>query len=112
MRLTAILAGLGAIAMLVVISYGFIVGDFGGEGRQLLGMPWGIVSLVDLYVGFLLFSVWILFREGSSLRSWIWIGLVMVLGSLTICLYVLAALRASRGDWSLFFLGHRARSST
>jgi hypothetical protein len=38
--------------MTAVLIYGFTVGDFAMEGKQLLSMPWGIVSLVDLYVGF------------------------------------------------------------
>ncbi len=27
------------------------------------GMPWGVVSLVDLYSGFILFSIWIFYKE-------------------------------------------------
>lgn len=108
MKRTAIPAALGVCAMLIVLAYGFVAGDFSSEGRQLLSMPWGIVSLVDLYVGFFLFSAWILFREGSSLTSWIWIALVMSLGSLAICLYVLVTLFTTKGDWRRFFLGLRA----
>jgi len=108
MRVAAILTGLGALAMVAALAYGFIFGSFGSEGRQLLSIPWGRVSLVDLYVGFLLFSAWIIFREGCRLRSLLWILAVMILGSLTICLYVLHALWMSKGDWHLFFLGNRA----
>jgi hypothetical protein len=105
-----VLAGLGALAMLAVLIYGFTVGDFGAEGRQLLSMPWGVVSLVDLYVGFVLFSVWIILRDGLSIRSLVWVAGVMILGSLTISVYVLYALAGSRGRWDRFFLGRRAPS--
>ena len=44
------------------------------EGTRLMAMPWGIVSLVDLYVGFALFSCWIVFREKAWLPSVIWVG--------------------------------------
>ena len=101
-------AVLGAIAMMGIITYGFIGGDFAAEGRQLLGMPWGRVSLVDLYVGFVLFSCWIVYRDGFSLASTLWIAAVMVLGSLSICVYVLVALQRSRRDWALFFRGRHA----
>jgi hypothetical protein len=74
-------------------------------------MPWGIVSLVDLYVGFALFSGWIVFRERSWPRSLIWIALVMVLGFFTASLYVLLALRSSAGDWRRFWMGERAALS-
>ena len=56
MKTAKAIALLGLLAMTVVLVYGFTVGDFAEEGKQLLSMPWGIVSLVDLYVGFALFS--------------------------------------------------------
>lgn len=105
-----IVAGLGALAMAAVLIYGFAAGDFTGEGGRLLAMPWGVVSLVDLYVGFVLFACWILFRDGISLPSVLWIAVVMILGSLAICLYVLVALQTCKGDWSSFFLGRHAKA--
>ena len=100
-------AVLGVVAMASVLVYGFTVGDFGGEGQVLLSMPWGIVSLVDVCVGFILFSGWIVYRENSLVRSVVWIALVMILGNLTASLYALTALLASRGDWKRFWLGKR-----
>jgi len=104
-----IAAGLGALAMAAVLIYGFAAGDFAGEGGRLLAMPWGVVSLVDLYVGFVLFACWIWLRDGITLPSVLWIGAVMILGSLAICVYVLVALRTSGRDWSSFFLGRHAK---
>jgi len=104
-------AVLGAIAMVTILAYGFIQGDFAAEGRQLLGMPWGRVSLVDLYVGFVLFSCWIVYRNGFSVPSILWIAAVVVLGSLAICLYVLVALQRSKGDWMVFFRGRHAKEA-
>lgn len=101
------LAGIGFVAMGAAIGYGFAAGDFFAEGRVLLSMPWGIVSLVDLYVGFALFSAWIAFREASAVRAAVWILLVVVLGNLTTSLYVLLALARSRGDWAQFWQGAR-----
>jgi len=69
MKIAKVLSLLGLLAMTGVLIYGFTVGDFAGEGARLLAMPWGIVSLVDLYVGFTLFSAWIVFRERSWPRS-------------------------------------------
>jgi len=112
MTVGKIVAGLGALAMVAVLVYGFVVGDFTGEGSRLLAMPWGRVSLVDLYVGFVLFSCWILFRDGLTPRSAVWIAAVMILGSLAICLYVLAALRSSRKDWHAFFFGRHAKEAS
>lgn len=108
MKLGKIVAVLGLIAMTAVLIYGFTIGDFSAEGAVLIRMPWGIVSLVDLYTGFVLFSGWIFYREKSLLRAALWTVAVMVLGHFTTSLYVLLALLSSRGDWKRFWMGQRA----
>ncbi|MFN2217191.1 MAG: DUF1475 family protein [Anaerolineae bacterium] len=107
MKIAKLIALLGLLAMTGVLVYGFTVGDFAEEGKQLLSMPWGIVSLVDLYVGFVLFSGWIVYRERSLFPSIIWVALMMVLGFWTASLYTLIALQASGGDWRRFWMGRR-----
>ncbi len=108
MRLAKMIALLGLVAMTGVLVYGFTAGNFGGEGSRLLSMPWGIVSMVDLYVGFILFSCWIVYRERSVLASVVWVILMMVLGSFTASLYALVALQTSGNDWRRFWLGKHA----
>jgi len=108
MNIAKLIALLGLLAMTGVLIYGFVGGDFSGEGALLLSMPWGIVSLVDLYVGFTLFSCWIVYRERSVIRSVVWVILMMVLGFFTASLYVLIALQTSNGDWKRFWMGKRA----
>lgn len=107
MKIAKIVALLGLIAMTVVLIYGFTIGNFSAEGARLLAMPWGIVSLVDLYVGFSLFSVWIVFREKAVLPSVIWVILMMVLGFWAGALYTLIALQTSQNDWQRFWYGKR-----
>nr|MBN1228314.1 DUF1475 family protein [Anaerolineae bacterium] len=63
--------------------------------------------LVDVYIGFLLFAGWIIFREQSLVRSLIWVVLLLVLGNLTACLYVFVALQTSNNNWRKFWLGRR-----
>lgn len=108
MRLAKVVALLGLAAMTGIIMRAFIVGNFSAEGNQLLAMPWGVVSLVDLYVGFTLFSGWILYREKSWLARIVWVALMMTLGNWTAALYVFLALQQSNGDWKRFWLGSRA----
>jgi len=108
MNTAKVIALLGLLAMGGILIYGFTVGDFSGEGRTLLAMPWGRVSMVDLYVGFMLFSGWIVFRERSWVRSLVWIVLMIVLGSFTASLYTLLAVTTSGGDWKRFWMGKRA----
>lgn len=108
MKLAKIISFLGVLAMTAVLIYGFTIGDFSGEGSQLLGMPWGIVSLVDLYTGFILFSLWIFYREENLLAAILWTIAMMVLGFFTGSLYALIALYKSQGDWKKFWLGKHA----
>ena len=109
MKAAKLLAWTGLLAMSAVLVYGFTVGNFGEDGGAILANPWGIVSLVDLYTGFALFSGWILFREKSLPVAILWVILMMVLGFFTGALYTLIVLYRSQGDWERFFLGHRAR---
>ncbi|MGD2178971.1 MAG: DUF1475 family protein [Anaerolineae bacterium] len=111
MKLAKALALLGVVAMGTVLIYAFTAGDFNREGSELLSMPWGIVSLVDLYVGFILFSGWIVYREKSLIRSVIWVVLMMVLGFFAASLYAFVALQTSGGDWRRFWLGRRRQDA-
>ena len=110
MKVAKIITWIGFIAMSAALLNGFINGDFWADGSKLLANPWGIVSLVDLYVGFVLFSMWIVFREESPAAAVIWVILMMVFGFLTACIYTLIALYSSKNDWVDFFLGARRES--
>jgi hypothetical protein len=107
-KIAKIITFLGILAMTAVLIYGFTVGDFFAEGSQLLAMPWGIVSLVDLYTGFVLFSCWIIYREKSLPVAILWTIAMMVLGFFAGSLYAFIALQKSDGDWHKFWLGKHA----
>jgi hypothetical protein len=94
--------------MTAVLIYGFTFGEFGEDGEKILQNPWGIVSLVDLYTGFILFSGWILFREKSVIAAIVWIISMLVLGFFTASLYSLIALFKSNGNWKTFWMGKYA----
>ncbi|HEY3311821.1 MAG TPA: DUF1475 family protein [Anaerolineales bacterium] len=108
MKLAKIISVLGILAMTAVLIYGFTRGDFFGEGSQLFAMPWGIVSLVDLYTGFILFSAWIIYREKSLSIAILWTVAMMTLGFFAGSLYALVTLHASGDDWRKFWLGKHA----
>ncbi len=108
MRFAKLVTLLGTLAMTAVIVYGFAWGDFAGEGSRLLSMPWGIVSLVDLYTGFILFSGWIIYREKSLPAALLWTAAMLVLGFFAGSLYAFIALQNSGGDWRRFWLGKHA----
>jgi len=108
MKIAKLLSLVGLFAMTAVLIFAFSSGNFAEDGRELLSNPWGIVSLVDLYVGFTLFSAWIIYREDSLMRSIVWVFLMMVLGFFTGSLYTFIALQTSGEDWRRFFMGKRA----
>ena len=105
MKIAKIISILGMLAMTAILIYGFTVGDFFGEGSKLFAMPWGIVSLVDLYTGFTLFSMWIIYREKSLPVAILWTIAMMTLGFFAGSLYAFFALQNSGNDWRKFWLG-------
>jgi hypothetical protein len=108
MKIAKIVSLLGMLAMTAVLFYGFSAGDFLTEGSKLVSMPWGIVSLVDLYTGFTLFSGWIIYREKSLYVAILWTIAMMVLGFFAGSLYVFIALQNSGNEWRRFWLGKHA----
>jgi hypothetical protein len=105
MKAAKLISLFGILAMTAVLVNGFTRGDLFGEGSQLLAMPWGIVSLVDLYTGFVLFSGWIIYREKSLFVAILWTIAMMTLGFFTGSLYTYIALQTSKNDWRKFWLG-------
>ncbi len=108
MKALKIIALAGLVAMTTILIYAFTTGDFFKEGSLLLSLPWGIVSLVDLYVGFILFSLWIIYRENTWWHAAIWVFLMMTLGFFTGSLYTFIALLKSDGSWKKFWMGKHA----
>ena len=67
-------------------------------------LPWGIVSLVDLYSGFILIAIWMIYRE-KNYTSVVWVLFLMILGNLTTAVYVIYCINNSKNDIKKFFLG-------
>lgn len=109
MRAALVVAGLFAVAMFALIAWAIVVGRFLPEGGALLALAWGKVTLADLYVGFGLFSGWVIYREASVGRSALFVLLVMTLGNAFAAAYVLVALLRCKGSWPRFWLGVRFR---
>lgn len=110
MKVVKLISLLGVIAMTAALLNGFINGSFFDDGSIILNNPWGIVSLVDLYVGFILFALWIFYRESNLITSIVWIILLMVLGFFIGALYVFVVAMTSKDDWLIFFLGKNKAS--
>ncbi len=98
------LLGLAAALILaIVIIWAFQRADFWVSFAAITADPWGIVTLVDLYAGFLLFGAVIILVEKASALSFVLVALTLVLGNVVPGLWL--AFRATR-------LAALARAST
>jgi hypothetical protein len=93
--------------MSAALAWGFTTGDFWREGAILTSLPWGVISIIDVYTGGALFAGWIAYRERSVPRTALWVALIVVLGHWSTSLYVLLALASSEGGAQRFWTGER-----
>ena len=107
-RIFSIYLAILTIVMIAVLIFGFTQGDFWAEGAVLTDMPWGIVSLFDVYVGFLLFCAWIWYREQRFWAKALLTIAILLGGNAVSALYAWVVLLRSEGDLRVFFLGSRA----
>jgi hypothetical protein len=85
-----------------------VAGNFSSDGHQLLENPWGLATLVDVYVGFALFSCWIVWREARVEIALVWICLLLIGGNIVSTIYVLLVAYANRENTTAFWMGaHR-----
>lgn len=97
-----------SLAMILALINVFTNGNFAIEGVALLKNNWGIMSLVDLFAGLIIFYGWIVFREKNKLLVLALLPLMLLFGFLAASVYILYNLYKSKGDWVKFFLGSRA----
>lgn len=93
--------------MVVAIWFGAVEGEFAAEGSQIWALPWGRVSLVDLYLGLAIFGGWVAVRERRPLTTLLWWVSLVVLGNLAAGVYLtIAAFRSH--DFEHLLLGRSA----
>lgn len=78
LRAVLVLAGLALVAL---VAWAVFAGDFRAAGRYLTSDPWGVVTLADLYLGFLLSSLVIAAFE-RNWRAALWIAPIPFLGNI------------------------------
>jgi hypothetical protein len=101
----------GFLIMLIAVCYGLSYGDFFIEGAVLIDMTWGIVTLVDLYLGLFLFCFWIICREENITIALSWSVLILLLGNMLSCLYLLKVFYEARGNMKIFWLGRHINNT-
>ena len=101
MNSAAKLVWLILIVLVVCLIHAFVYGNIDNSGPTLFGSPWGIMTLVDLYAGFVLFSIFIVSQEAQRKTAALWIGALLILGNLVACLYLIIKLKQKRISLSL-----------
>jgi len=107
MKIARFFAAAGTIIMFLTLVYGFVYGDFFAEGSIIASLPWGHVSLIDVYIGFAIVGGWIIFRENNMFRSILWILGIFALGNFLACLYIWIAIERAKGNVKIFWFGNR-----
>jgi hypothetical protein len=102
---------IAVLVMVGIIAFGFISGDFSGEGSQIWGLAWGKVTLVDLYVGLAIFAIWVGSRERNVLTTAIWWVALVCLGNLAAAVYLARAAFTS-DDVRELLLGSDSKAAT
>lgn len=81
MRFIQLLPVMAALALAALILWAAGAGDFAGFGAVLLSDPWGVVTLADLYIGFLFAALIIWFSHDNKFVALLWIAPIAVLGN-------------------------------
>ena len=89
MKLIRLFAWISSFIMTFMIIFSLLTGNFFEQGSTLMGLVWGQMSLVDLYVGFFLVYLWIYYKESKILPRLLWAILLIVTGSLATAVYIL-----------------------
>ena len=106
MSIVKTIAYLSTLIMGVIIVWANFQSNFFENAGIVASTPWGIVTLVDLYIGFLFIGLWIIFREKGISRI-IWLVGLFFLGNLTTALYIIYCIKEADGNLEIFFIGKR-----
>lgn len=84
--------GIAGLALLGLILWAFFAmrdlhGGFFDQFAVVTTLPWGVVSIADLYLGFLLFSAIVFLTERSWLVAVLWAAPVFLLGNVWAALW-------------------------
>ena len=83
----AILAAMLAVTIRASLDRGIFE-----SGSELMAYPWFHATLVDAYLGFLTFYVWVAYKETGVVGRLLWLLAIMALGNIAMSIYVLLQL--------------------
>ncbi|MGB1801016.1 MAG: DUF1475 family protein [Gammaproteobacteria bacterium] len=98
--ITKVVGYVGLLIMTAFVIYASLYGDFFQEVNILTDMAWGKVSLVDLYIGLIIFSIWVYWRESNKQTGLAWSIAILLLGNMITCLYLIRIAYQAEGSLS------------
>lgn len=106
MRLVRALAVAVTLVMVGAIAFGAAAGDFAADASSIWSLAWGKVTVVDLYLGLVIFGAWVYIREKRMGQVILWWLALLALGNLVAGIYLLKVSFTSR-DVPELLSGHR-----
>jgi hypothetical protein len=94
------------VFMLIGFVYGFMKGNIGNEMNMFFSMPWAKVMVLDIYIGFVIFSIWIYFREQNNRRFLMWFLPLLFIGNLIAIAYIINAIFNSKNNTQKLMFGN------
>ncbi|MDZ4689994.1 hypothetical protein [Terricaulis sp.] len=98
--------GLALLGLIIwaAVSMTDLHGTFFDQFAVVSTLPWGIVSLVDLYVGFIFFAVIVFLTERSWVVAALWAAPLLILGNVWAAIWLVIRLphlakQLSKPDW-------------
>ncbi|MDX2185658.1 MAG: DUF1475 family protein [Opitutaceae bacterium] len=82
------------VAILGTTTWASLQAPLLGMSRELVTHPWFIATLVDAYLGFLTFYVWVAWRETTWASRLVWLLAILLLGNIAMAAYALERLFA------------------
>ena len=92
----ALVSGMAYLAWHIVAALN--TGSIFTAGSRIAAEPWGFVTLIDLYLGFVAVGGLVVWREQSLRRAWPWLAGLLLLGNLATALYVIRWLSTDGQD--------------
>ena len=89
---------LALIAILGTTGWASLQMPFWKTPQAVVGHPWFIATLVDTYLAFFTFWLWVAYKESSNLARAVWLLLIFGLGNIAIAGYMLLQLYRTPPD--------------
>ncbi len=89
MNLLKTIFALALLTILGATTWASLQMPFWKTPQAVVGHPWFIATLVDTYLAFFTFWVWVAYKESSNLVRAVWLVLIFGLGNIAIAGYML-----------------------